>query len=524
MFIKQKIPSIKGDFINHYGKIILSLLFMLIVFFWAYITYNELPNNTFLLLGSILGAYMAMNIGANDVANNVGPAVGSKALSLMGAIIIAAIFESLGAFVAGGDVVKTIKKGIIDPNAFENVNIFIWAMSAALVSGALWLNFATSIGAPVSTTHAIVGGVIGSGVAAAGFDVISWNTVGKIILSWVISPIMGGIVAAMFLYFIKKNIIKKKDKLKAAVLYVPYLFSVMVWVFLTYLILKGFKKIFLVSFGEAVMLSLVIACISFFVIKKIINKLSANMTNTRPSINSLFVLPLIFAAALLSFAHGANDVANAIGPLAAIADAVINVGISSKVSIPIWIMAIGAFGIVIGLGLYGPKLIKTVGSEITELDQVRAFSIAMASAVTVIVASQLGLPVSSTHIAIGGVFGVGFLREYLDFSEKNYFKEVRGILKNHKNIIKESDKKRKKLTSKEIKDKEDYVKITKLYKKIDKQKKIIQNFKMDLKKYKKTSYVKRNIIGKIIAAWVITVPASAFLSAFIFFIIKGIMI
>jgi PiT family inorganic phosphate transporter len=181
-----------------FAKLSLALLFMVVVFLWSYTSHENLPNNSFLIIGAVFGAYMAMNIGANDVANNVGPAVGSKALTLMGAIIIAAVFETLGAFVAGGDVVNTIKDGIINPDLIQSPEIFIWAMTAALLSAALWLNFATSIGAPVSTTHSIVGGVMGSGIAAAGFSIVSWGTVGKIAASWVISPILGAIVAAGF--------------------------------------------------------------------------------------------------------------------------------------------------------------------------------------------------------------------------------------------------------------------------------------------------------------------------------------
>ena len=202
--ILNSIEKIEKKTLPDFAKLSLALLFIVVVFLWSYASHGNLPNNTFLIIGAVFGAYMAMNIGANDVANNVGPAVGSKALTLTGAIFIAAIFESLGAFIAGGDVVKTIKDGIINPDLIKNPEIFIWAMTAALLSAALWLNFATSIGAPVSTTHSIVGGVMGSGIAAAGFAIVSWDTVGKIVASWVVSPLLGGIIAAGFLYFIKK--------------------------------------------------------------------------------------------------------------------------------------------------------------------------------------------------------------------------------------------------------------------------------------------------------------------------------
>jgi inorganic phosphate transporter, PiT family len=518
-FEKARAKTLPG-----FAKLSLSLLFIVVVFLWAYTSHGNLPNNTFLIIGAVFGAYMAMNIGANDVANNVGPAVGSKALTLTGAIIIAAVFESLGAFIAGGDVVKTIKDGIINPALISNPEIFIWAMTAALLSAALWLNFATSIGAPVSTTHSIVGGVMGSGIAAAGFAIVSWDTVGKIVASWIVSPLLGGIIAASFLFFIKKQIIYKEDKIESAKKFVPILIAIMSWTFSTYIILKGLKQVIKLDFITASIIGLLISIAIYFLVKPLIAKAAEKLENNRISINTLFNIPLVFAAALLSFAHGANDVANAIGPLAAINDAIVNVEVASKVSIPFWVMAVGAFGIVVGLMLYGPKLIKTVGSEITELDQIRAYSIAMAAAFTVIVASQLGLPVSSTHIAVGGVFGVGFLREFLDSNEQRFLQETRKKFKKHK---KELDAMQEELDRLElIKDKSkiNYMRIVELYKKIDEREEIIKQERKDVKDAKSTKYVKRDAVKKIIAAWIITVPAAAILSAAIFFMIKGIMI
>ncbi len=520
----KRMDEARDKSLPSFAKLSLALLFIVIVFLWSYSSHEELPNNSFLIIGAVFGAYMAMNIGANDVANNVGPAVGAKAMTLMWAIVIAAIFEALGALVAGGDVVNTIKKGIIDPALISNPQIFVWAMTAALLSAALWLNFATSIGAPVSTTHSIVGGVMGAGIAAAGFDIVSWETMGKIAASWVISPILGGVIAALFLYFIKKNIMFKDEKLASAKKFVPLLIAFMTWAFSTYIILKGLKHLVKVDFTTALILGLIISIIVFTLIKPLIAKKSSKLADNRISVNSLFNIPLIFAAALLSFAHGANDVANAIGPLAAINDAVMNATISSKVGIPLWVMAVGAFGIAIGLALYGPKLIKTVGSEITELDQVRAFSIAMAAAITVIVASQLGLPVSSTHIAVGGVFGVGFLREWLDSSEEKFLKEIRGKFKKDKSQLDKYQLELSQLAAKDSKSKVDYKRIVELYNLIDEKDEKVRLEKKEFKSAKRIKYVKRDAIKKIIAAWIITVPAAAFVSATIFFMIKGMML
>ena len=523
----------------------IALFFMIAVLTFSFLSNGGIPNNMFLAVAALVGAYMAMNIGANDVANNVGPAVGSKAMTLTTAIIIAAIFEAAGAIIAGGEVVKTIKKGIIDISAFGgNADPFIWAMMAALLAAALWLNFATMMRAPVSTTHSIVGGVMGAGIAAAGFSIVSWSTMGKIAASWVISPVLGGIIAAAFLFAIKKSIVFKEDKVKAAKAYVPVFVALMSWAFVTYLTLKGLKKIWpqvvetlnylpLVSIEmtkkptllTALIFGFITAVIVYFAVKSKLKSNSSKLENSKASVNTLFTIPLIFAAALLSFAHGANDVANAIGPLAAINDAVVNGGISSKASIPLWVMGVGALGIALGLALYGPKLIKTVGSEITELDQIRAFSIAMAASITVIIASQLGLPVSSTHIAIGGVFGVGFLREYLQLNSTHAtIEEDKETIKDEKENLNAFHSELKSLEDKDGKSQEEYQRVIELYKLIANEEKLIKSTKKHIKQTKKVEYVKRDAVKKIIAAWIITVPAAATLSAGLFFMIKGIMI
>lgn len=532
---KEAIRSSSVDFI----RLGLALLFMVVVLSYSFLTTGGLPNNVFLAIAALFGAYMAMNIGANDVANNVGPAVGSQALTMLGAIIIAAVFEASGALIAGGDVVKTIKKGIIDISAFNDVNTFIWAMMAALLAAALWLNIATYFKAPVSTTHSIVGGVMGAGIAAAGFSIVSWGTMGKIAMSWIISPILGGVIAAIFLFLIKQTMVYKDNKIEASIKWVPIFVSIMSWAFITYLTLKGLKKLwpsiisiftFLPdtkkpSFLVAAVLGLIVAIIVYFIVKSRVAQNSHKMENSREGVNKQFTIPLIFAAALLSFAHGANDVANAIGPLAAINDAVVNGGISAKAGIPLWVMAVGAIGIAIGLALYGPKLIKTVGSEITELDQMRAFSVAMAAAITVIIASQLGLPVSSTHIAIGGIFGVGFLREYLFENEtKNTIKQEKEIIVDEKKLLKAYSKELEDLDKKSKKDKQNYQRIVDLYKLIDEEKDKLKEAKKHLKNAQKVQFVKRDTIKKIVAAWIITVPIAAILSAGVFFMIRGIVL
>jgi len=504
-------------------KIVIGALFAVAAAYYANTLAGNAPHGGFLVLAAVFGAYMAMNIGANDVANNVGPAYGSGAISMVGVIVIAAIFEAMGALVAGGDVVGTIKKGIIDPAAFGgDPMLFVYAMSAALLAAALWLNLATWLKAPVSTTHSIVGGVLGGGIAAGGFAIVSWGTMGKIAASWVISPLLGGAIAAIFLYIIKSQILYKEDKLTAAKKIVPILVAIMAGAFVTYLTLKGLKHIWydltqMIAFlpqtkkptiGIALTFGAIALIVTYLIVKPRVARKVATMQNERADINVLFGIPLVFAAIFLSFAHGANDVANAVGPLAAVNDALMHMSISSKAAIPMWVMVVGGLGISVGLALFGPRLIKTVGSEITELDPMRAFSIMMAAAITVIIASQLGLPVSSTHIAVGAVFGVGFLREWLDSKRMD---EKQQEL--HQEIAKLEEIKAA-LNDPALTDPAKKLELIEAQKA---QKKRVKKIKKALKE----SYVKRGMVKKIIAAWIITVPAAAILSAIIFYIIKG---
>lgn len=448
----------------------IALIFLVMAGLAAALLFGDGSNNYVVISAAIFGGYMAMNIGANDVANNMGPAVGANALSMTGAVIIAAIFESAGALLAGGDVVSTISKGIIDPTAIEQSSIFIWAMMAALISSAVWVNLATWIGAPVSTTHSVVGGVMGAGIAAAGLAAVNWQTMGTIAASWVISPVLGGVIAAAFLALIKAKITYTDDKIGNARKWVPILIAIMAGAFAAYLAMKGFKKLVKIDLTTSLLIGLVAAIVSYLVAKPMIHKQSQGLENRNKSVKALFGMPLIFSAAMLSFAHGANDVANAVGPLAAIVHAAEFGSFAAKVSIPLWVMVIGAFGISFGLFLFGPKLIRMVGSQITKLNPMRAYCVALSAAITVIIASWLGLPVSSTHIAVGGVFGVGFFREWHAERRKRLNLSTGRV----KKTLAPEERRRRKL-------------------------------------------VRRSHFMTIVAAWVITVPAAAGLSALIFY-------
>jgi len=480
--------------------------------------------NVMLVVAAVVGGYMAMNIGANDVANNVGPAVGSKAMSLGLALVIAAVFEAAGALIAGGEVVGTIRKGIIDASQLPSGQAFVWVMLAALLAGALWLNIATAVGAPVSTTHSIVGAVLGAGIAASGFGIANWDTVGSIVASWVISPVMGGMVAAGFLYFIKHRVTYHADMRIAAKRWVPLLLALMVWATTSYLLLKGVKAIVKLSFGQGILYGAIAAALSFFILRPLVAHQADKLTNDKAGIKQLFTVPLIFAAALLSFAHGSNDVANAVGPLAAIVDVLSSTAgeVHAKAAIPVWVMMVGAIGIALGLALYGPKVIRTVGSEITELDQMRAYCIAMAATITVIIASQLGLPVSSTHIAVGGVFGVGFLREWI----KHKYARMEDEIKAHHPEDDQGaiDAFMVKFNAAPVAEKGQMLADLKAQAKahLDPAHFSKQERKA-LKQVYRQELVKRSQLKRIAAAWVITVPASALMAAMLFFMIRGMM-
>ena len=442
----------------------------------AAVFFGQTPVSFVVVAAAAFGAYMAVNIGANDVANNMGPAVGANALTMGGAILIAAICESAGALLAGGDVVSTISKGIIDPASFAETQVFVWAMMAALISSALWVNLATWVGAPVSTTHSVVGGVMGAGIAAAGLTAVNWSSMSLIAASWVISPVLGGAIAAMFLAFIKARIIYQDDKIAAAKRWVPVLVGIMAGVFAAYLAMKGLKKIVKIDLITALLIGAVLGAVAYAISAPLIRRKAEGMENRNKSVKVLFGLPLVFSAALLSFAHGANDVANAVGPLAAIVHATEFGGFEAKVAIPMWVMVIGAFGISFGLFLFGPKLIRMVGSQITKLNPMRAYCVALSAAITVIVASWLGLPVSSTHIAVGGVFGVGFYREW---HMERRLRRPDVTVGKVKRIAPEERRRRK--------------------------------------------LVRRSHFMTIVAAWVITVPAAACISALVFVVLNAVV-
>ncbi len=458
----------------------LAAVFMLAACIWAIFFFAGGPFVYLVVIASVISAYMALNVGANDVANNMGPAVGGRALTMAGALAIAAVCEAAGALLAGGDVVTTVSRDLITPGTILSGHAFILIMIAASLAAAMWIHLATFLNAPVSTTHAVVGGVVGAGIVAAGFSVVSWGAIGTIVASWVISPVMGGILAALLLAVAELLILRKHDKIAAARRWVPVFVALMTGVFALYIAMKGLKHIWAPGLPVMLLLGLVAALAGYFLARPWIAGRAPQVENRPRQVAKLFRLPLILATGVLSFAHGANDVANAVGPLAAIVSTAQNGHLDAdKVTLPIWVLAIGAIGIAVGLALFGPRLIRTVGERITRMNELRAYCVALSAAITVLVASALGLPVSSTHIAVGAVFGVGLLREF------HWNINVR-----NPSIPAEAPEGRQSLFNATAEE-------------------AVANMESRMKR----RLVRRQHAYSIAAAWVITVPAAALLSA-----------
>jgi len=370
----------------------------------------------YLGLAAVFGLFMAWGIGANDVANAMATSVGSKALTIKQAILVAAVFEFAGAFLAGGQVTSTIRKGIIDASAVEgNPELLIFGMLAALLAAAVWLLVASRRGWPVSTTHSIVGAIVGFSVVGIGVDAVYWSKVGTIAASWVVSPMLSGFLAFFIFMSVQKLILSTKDPLGNARKYVPlYIFAVG-FILALVTMLKGLKHIGLdLSYLQSVMVAIVSGLttmsIGVLAIKRI--KIDPDMDSDFrfTNVERIFGVLMVFTACGMAFAHGSNDVANAVGPVAAIVSIVKTGVVAQQSSLATWILLLGAVGIVLGLATYGWRVIKTVGKNITELTPSRGFAAELAAASTVVIASATGLPISTTHTLVGAVLGVGIAR------------------------------------------------------------------------------------------------------------------
>jgi len=372
---------------------------------------------TLLVIGIVFGVFMTWGIGANDVANALGTSVGSGALTVKTAIIIAAIFEFAGAALAGGSVTRTIRKGIIDPSQIaDRPELLIFGMLAALLAAACWLALASFKGWPVSTTHTIVGAIVGFAVAGIGFDAVSWGKVGQIVASWVVSPVIGGGVAFLLMLSIQKLILQANKPFESAVRWAPFYLFLVGFVISLVTIFKGLKHLNIDLNGyESAAVAAIIGVITALIGKRAVRRVSARraMDDTAhlASVERVFAPMIVFTACAMAFAHGSNDVANGVGPLAAVYGLIQSGGeVTQKLAMPFWILALGGAGIVLGLVTYGYRVMRTIGTRITALTPTSGFCATVAAALTVVVASRTAMPVSTTHIAVGAVMGVGMAR------------------------------------------------------------------------------------------------------------------
>lgn len=374
---------------------------------------NEL---TFIILACGFGLFMAWGIGANDVANAMGTSVGSRAVTIKQAVIIAAIFEFSGAYLAGGQVTQTIRKGMIDTGLLAHTpELLIYGMLASLLAAAVWLLVASNFGWPVSTTHSIVGAIIGFAAVGIGMEAVQWEKVVSIVMSWIVSPLIAGMISYALFMSVQRLIIDTNDPFKNAKRYVPVYIFLVGFIISLVTLFKGLKHIGLElspahNYLIALFIGFVIMIGSIFTIKNIKQDPGADREFHFANVEKVFGVLMIVTACAMAFAHGSNDVANAVGPIAAIISVVDSGVVSQQSAMPAWVLLIGGVGIVVGLLTYGHKVIATVGTSITELTPSRGFAATLAAAATVVFASGTGLPISTTHTLVGAVLGVGMAR------------------------------------------------------------------------------------------------------------------
>ena len=370
-----------------------------------------------LVLAGSFGLLMAWGIGANDVANAMGTSVGSRALTVRQAVLVAAVFEFSGAVLAGGQVTQTIRKGILDPSLLAATpDLLVYGMLASLLAAGIWLVVASYFGWPVSTTHSIVGAIVGFGAIGIGMDAVNWGKVGTIIMSWVTSPVIAATLSFLLFWNVRRLILEKDDPFANAKRYVPFYIFLVGFIIALVTLLKGLKHVGVPlstfqSYAIAVGFGVGLALLGYFVIRRIDPKPEVEEGFHFASTERVFAVLMIITACAMAFAHGSNDVANAIGPLAAIVAVVQSGGeVAQKSALPIWVLFVGALGIVAGLAMYGHRVMATVGSGITQLTPSHGFAATLAAATTVVLASGTGLPISTTHTLVGAVLGVGLAR------------------------------------------------------------------------------------------------------------------
>lgn len=373
-----------------------------------------------LIMACVFGLFMAWGVGANDVANAMGTSVGSGALTLRQAIVIAMIFEFLGAYLAGGEVTATVRKGIIDPAVMAGTpELLVYGMLAALLAAGTWLLIASILGWPVSTTHSIVGAIVGFAAVGISVESVAWGKVGTIAASWVVSPLLAGSLSFALFTSVQKLIFNTPDPLASAKRYIPFYMFAVGFLIAMVTLLKGLKHVlkdsgihisYLESIGIATIVGGLITLLGIYMLKRVKFDTEKPKKNRLANVEKVFGVLMIFTACAMAFAHGSNDVANAVGPLAAVVSTIQSGAITAKSSVPSWVLLLGGGGIVLGLATYGYKVMATIGKKITELTPSRGFAAEMGAAATVVIASGMGLPISTTHTLVGAVLGVGLAR------------------------------------------------------------------------------------------------------------------
>jgi PiT family inorganic phosphate transporter len=370
----------------------------------------------YVVLAALFGVFMAWGIGANDVANAMATSVGSKALTIRQAILVAAVFEFLGAVLAGGEVTSTIRKGIVDTDLLAgSPDLLIYGMLASLLSAGTWLLIASRRGWPVSTTHTIVGAIVGFAAIGIGIDAVQWGKVGTIVISWVVSPLTAGFIAFLIYNSVQRLILSQEDPLAQAKRYVPVYIFLAAFTIVLVTIVKGLKHVGLdISLTNSYLLAIgiaaAIAIVGAIAIQRIKPDRKAEKKAHFYTVERVFAVLMVVTACSMAFAHGSNDVANAIGPLAAVISVAKTGIVGAQSSLPIWVLMLGGTGIVVGLATYGKHVIATVGRKITQLTPSRGFAAELAAATTIVIASGTGIPVSTTHTLVGAVLGVGLAR------------------------------------------------------------------------------------------------------------------
>ena len=374
-------------------------------------------GQTLLIIACIVGFFMAWGIGANDVANAMGTSVGARALTLVQAVLVACIFEFAGAYLAGGEVTSTIRKDIIDSTIIgQTPELLVFGMIASLLAAGIWLLVASYFGWPVSTTHSIVGAIVGFASVGIGFDVVMWPKVASIASSWIVSPVLAGTISFLLFTSVKRLILQKQDPFASAKRYVPFYMFLAGFLMSMVTFLKGLKHVglsftFSQSIAWSLVFALVVTLIGTLLLQRIDNTIREKNGAMFDGVERVFAVLMVFTACSMAFAHGSNDVANAIGPLAAVVSVVQSGGVvAAQSTIPSWVLLIGATGIVIGLAMLGLRVMMTVGRAITELTPSRGFAAELAAAGTVVIASGTGLPISTTHTLVGAVIGVGLAK------------------------------------------------------------------------------------------------------------------